>query len=602
MKTFTEYKTAVTNLFDSVKKFAEQIGYTSIAENISTTQKAFIEKDLIIVTCGEMKRGKSSLLTAFLEEDQIFPIDINTCTNVVTIVRYGEREKIEVTFENNEKILINRSEINKYVTEYGNENNQKKVNYLNVEIPNEKLKEGFVFVDTPGVGSLNFEHAQMTYGFLPNTDVMLFVSDALNPLTDSELNFLEKGFGYCKNIIFPLTKSDKKRETEIEETIAYNKERIAAVTKLLPEAIHIIPISNKMKLRFLEKNQENDLINSNFPKLEELIWKTIYDNRARILILPFLVQLHENIQKLKSNLNIQIEALNQDIETNNRLAIDLKEKSQQRGLLLEETAKWKSDLQFDLSNLSIELDGIIQQSNIEINTKLNTMLSQSGAQEKVYNIASEINKMMTELVFQTKDIISSKINRINNDISEELGLNLDINESAMDRVGFIRKDNVDYKKTEITFIDRAIDDGRKVAFKSMGLGTVGGIGGAIIGGIFGFFTGGPVGGVLGAKAGASIGAGLGAISGTIKGAYDAVVESKTQDIPAIRIALTNYITKSFGSVRSGVNLCIREMTKVLSDELSKQIKDQIIQIDTVMAQIKENQSLNSKEIPARKNK
>lgn len=602
MKTFSEYKTTVLGLFDSVSKFSVQVGYESIASNVIKIQKELSNKELIIVTCGEMKRGKSSLLTAFLEEPQIFPIDINTCTNVVTIVQYGEKERIEVIFENNEKVLIKRSEIEKYVTEDGNENNQRKVNFLNVTIPNEKLKEGFVFVDTPGVGSLNFEHAQMTYGFMPNTDVMLFVSDVLNPLTDSELKFLERGFGYCKNIIFPLTKSDKKSKKEIEETIANNKEKICSVTKLSPDAIHMIPVSNKMKLKYLEKNQENDLIKSNFLQLEKQIWKTIFDNRTRILILPFLLQLQDDIQRLKSNINIQINALNQDIETNNRLTEELKEKSVQRGNLLEGTAKWKSDLQYNLSNLSIEIDGIIQQSNVEINVELGTLLSRSGAQDRVYNIASEINEMLTDLVFQTRDMISSKVIDINNEISNELGLNLDINESAMDRVGFIRQDEVEYKRAERRIIDKAIDNGRKVASKSIGLGAIGTIAGGIIGTVFGFFTAGPVGAIVGAKAGASIGVGLGAAAGTVKGAYDAVVESATHDIPAIRLALSNYITKSIGSIRSGVNLCTRELTKGLTDDLSQQIKDQIIQIDAVMLQIKENQTLNSKEIPARKNK
>lgn len=602
MKTFSEYKTTVLGLFDNVSKFAVQAGYESIAKNAIKIQKDLLNKELIIVTCGEMRRGKSSLLTAILEEEQIFPIDINTCTNVVTIVRYGELERIEVILESNESILIKRSEIEQYVTEYGNENNHRKVNYLNVTIPNEKLKEGFVFVDTPGVGSLNFEHAQITYGFLPNTDVMLFVSDVLNPLTDSELKFLEKGYGYCKNIIFPLTKSDKKTKDEIEATIANNKDKICTITDLTPDAVHIIPVSNKMKLRYLEKKQENDLINSNFPKLEELIWKTIYDNRIRIVILPFLVQLLDEIKKIKSNLNIQIESLNQDIETNNKLTAELKEKSEQRSKLLEGTAKWKSDLQYDLSNLSLELDKTIQQSNIELNEKLNDLLSQTGAQDRVYNIASQINELLTDLVFQTRDMISSKVICINNEISDELGLNLDINESAMDRVGFTRQDNVEYKKIERKFIDKAIDNGRKVAFKSMGLATATGIAGGIIGGFFGFLTGGPVGAVVGAKVGASVGGGLGAAGGTIKGAYDAVVESSTHDIPAIRLSLSNYITKSISSIRSGVNLCTRELTKGLTDDLSQQIRDQITQIDTIMLQIKENQALNSQEIPKRKNK
>ena len=62
-----------------------------------------------------------------------------------------------------------------------------------------------MFVDTPGVGSLNISHAEATYGFLPNADLLLFVSDTNAGFTETELNFLKRGYQYCKNVIFPLT-------------------------------------------------------------------------------------------------------------------------------------------------------------------------------------------------------------------------------------------------------------------------------------------------------------------------------------------------------------------------------------------------------------
>ncbi len=236
MSSLNELKNKISKLFDSAEIFSKQAGYENISKNILMSKNNFLAKELIVVVCGEMRRGKSSLLSALLEEKDIFPIDINTCTNVVTIVRYGAVEKYEAILEKQNKgeisyehVIIKRSEISQFVTEYGNESNAKRVNCLNIQLPNEKLKEGFVFVDTPGIGSLNFEHAQITYGFLPNADVLLFVSDLLNPLTDSELKFLNKAHDFCKNIIFPLTKSDLKNERDASSTIESNLEKISLV-------------------------------------------------------------------------------------------------------------------------------------------------------------------------------------------------------------------------------------------------------------------------------------------------------------------------------------------------------------------------------------
>ncbi len=610
MTTFYEYKSSVLSLFDNAVKIATNVGYPHISENISKIKKDFISKELMVVTCGEMRRGKSSLLTAFLEEDKIFPIDINTCTNVITIVRYGEVEKIEVILKKNNKgevtyesLIIKREEIDQYVTEYGNDSNNKRVNCLNISIPNLKLKEGFVFVDTPGLGSLNFEHAQVTYGLLPNADVMLFVSDAINPLTDSELKFLGKTYVFCKNIIFPLTKSDKaKSQEELDVLIASNRDKICNVTEMKPESVHVIPISNKMKLRYLDKKEEDMLEKSNFPALEQLIWKTIYDNRARIVVIPFLSQLFEEVKKLKSNLNVQSEALNQDVEKTKRLASELQDKAEKKTRLLEGNAKWKNDLQYELSNVSIQLNEVVRQSASDISDKMKEMLEQKDAYDQVESIASDVNEMLSDLVFHTKEIVTTKVMDITERISNELGLYIDINEESMNRVGFSQKETIEYTKVQKTVIDKAIDSGRKITMKSVGGVGIGGVIGGIVGGVIGFVVGGPAVAYAFGQAGAGYGASLGGSIGTVIGAVDVVVKAKEDDLPAIRVAFNNYLSRSTGSIQSGVNLCIRELTKGVSDQLTTQIKDQISQIEIVTKQIKENLALSQTEIPKRKAK
>jgi len=609
MDSFNELKSKVTKLFEGAEVFSKQAGYENISKNILKTKNEFLAKELMVVVCGEIKRGKSSLLTAFLEEKDIFPIDLNTCTNVVTVVRYGAVEKIEAILEKQNKdkisyehVAIKRSEIGQFVTEYGNESNAKRVNCLNIQMPNEKLKEGFVFVDTPGVGSLNFEHAQITYGFLPNTDVLLFVSDLLNPLTDSELKFLEKAYGFCKNVIFPLTKSDQKNSDAINSTIASNLEKIVNVTGLKKEDVYILPVSNKMKLRYLETKKEEHLLTSNFKELEELVWKTIYENRAQILVEPFLQQLKSELARLRSNINIQLEALAHDKEAVNKLTGELQLKSSKKQQLLEGNAKWRGEFQYELNNLSITVAEEITNEAINITEQMNSLLAQNGAADKLQSIASEVNELLSELVFKSKDNISSKVLDIVSEISLELGLSLDVNEEAMNNVGFNRKQSVEYSKMQKSVATEVIDKGSKIARSSMAGTAVGSIVGGFLGAVGGFLVAGPPGALLGGKAGMAYGAALGATGGSAKGVYDAVTKSKDDDIPAIRIALSNYISKSINSIRSGVNLCVREMTKELTSELVNQINDQVQQMDTITNQLKQNLALKQADIPKQTSK
>lgn len=609
MKAFNELKDNILGLFDDTAKFATNNGYKGITENLLKIKNDFQKKELMVVVCGEMRRGKSSLLTAFLEEENIFPIDVNTCTNVVTVVRYGKIEKIEVILEKRESngsvkyetSLIKRNEIEKYVTEYGNEQNNKHVNCLYVEIPNKKLEEGFVFVDTPGVGSLNFEHAQVTYGFLPNADVMLFVSDVLNPLTDSELKFLDKAYGFCKNIVFPLTKSDKRTSDEIKSTIKNNLQKIKSITHLQNEDIHIIPVSSRMKIKYIENQKEDYLTNSNYSQLDKLIWQTIYDNRSKILILPFIKSLSEEIQNLKSSINVQLEALKQDKETVIKLTNELQEKSLQRKTLLDGNAKWKSEMQYELSNIMIEVNQEIHSESISISEIINSRLSQKGAAEQLDTIITEINDLLSNVVFNSRDSISNRTLEIANNISSELGLLIDVNAEALNKVGFSQEQKIGYNKNQRSYPDKIIDKGRQIGMKSMGGAAMGGVIGAIAGGLLGLFAG-PAGIIAGAQIGASWGAGIGAVGGTTIGTIGVVMHSKDEDIPAIRISLNNYISRSINSIQSGINLCIRELTKGLTDELSNQISNQIQQIETTTTQIKQNLTLKQTEIPKQTSK
>ena len=602
MRTINEYKTQIAELFNKSIKFAKQTGYESISETIIRIQKEYSEKELMVVVCGEMRRGKSSLLTAFLEEQGLFPIDINTCTNVITIVRYGKEEKIEAIIEkqegediNYENFLIKRADIDKYVTEYGNENNAKRVSCLNIEIPNDKLKDGFVFVDTPGIGSLNFEHAQVTYGFLPNADVLLFVSDVLNPLTNSELNFLEKSHSHCKNIVFPLTKSDEGTEKSINTIQENNLQKISEKLGISKEEINIISVSNDEKMLYIETQKEECLKNSNFQELEELIWKTIYENRIQITIIPFLLRLLEELQKTKSNIHVQQETLNQDINKANELVEELKTKKKHIFKLKTEGGQWQKDIQYKLNMVSQEAGLSITEASSSISDNIEALLNQKGAHNNVYEISCEVNNILSALVLDIKDEISSNTVEISNEISNDLGLFIDINETALNSIGYDRKETISYKKPKISAFDKVISEGRTIAGKSFGGGMAGSIIGGTIGGLIGL-----LGGPAGVLAGVYVGSGIGTFGAGAKGVWDAIADPNASDIPIIKRAFNKYLNQSVTKIQRGVNKCMLELNKTLLDELTKQLNNQISELSTLIKQIENNLVLTEKEVHQRK--
>ena len=142
MATFFELKHKAETMMTQGKTLAEKLGYSTSAQAIQEIIGTFDKKEMMVVAVGEARRGKSSLLNALLnEKESLFPVDVNVCTNVVTVVRYGEKEKVEVYLETPGKEgyrteTIGREQIADYVSEKGNPDNYKNVKLLNISIPN----------------------------------------------------------------------------------------------------------------------------------------------------------------------------------------------------------------------------------------------------------------------------------------------------------------------------------------------------------------------------------------------------------------------------------------------------------------------------------
>ena len=64
------------------------------------------------------------------------------------------------------------------------------VAYVELGYPSELLVNNVVLVDTPGVNDLNEQRAEVTYGYVPRADAVVFLLDAGQALKDSEREFL----------------------------------------------------------------------------------------------------------------------------------------------------------------------------------------------------------------------------------------------------------------------------------------------------------------------------------------------------------------------------------------------------------------------------
>jgi GTPase Era involved in 16S rRNA processing len=213
--------------------------------------------------------GKSSLINALIDEQDLLPVGVDITTALISAVTYGQEEKIHVVLENRWFKRISRDEIPDYVTVQRIRGNPQQATMLIVETPRIQSND-WVLVDTPSLFSMNTELTIQTSAFIPNADIILFISDALAPLNPNELSFIQNRIiSHCQNPIFVITKIDLVRN--YSAIVESDRDRLVQTLVQPREEITIIPVSSKIKLEYLETQDPVDLEDSNFAELAQTL-------------------------------------------------------------------------------------------------------------------------------------------------------------------------------------------------------------------------------------------------------------------------------------------------------------------------------------------
>jgi small GTP-binding protein len=160
----------------------------------------------LLVIAGEFNSGKSSFINALLGE-RVLPEGVTPTTDRINILRHGP----EASEHLREAYLLERTH------------------------PAELLREINV-VDTPGTNAIIRRHEELTRDFVPRSDLVLFVTSADRPFTESERAFLEQIREWGKKIVFIVNKIDiLGRPEEREEVIRYVRENAASLLGETPE-------------------------------------------------------------------------------------------------------------------------------------------------------------------------------------------------------------------------------------------------------------------------------------------------------------------------------------------------------------------------------
>jgi small GTP-binding protein len=219
-------------------------------EDEQALEKSIQQADdfFMLVVVGEFNAGKSVLINALLGE-RLLKAGVTPTTTRINVVRYGEQTQ-RTAFEENITLFY---------------------------APTPLLRE-ISIVDTPGTNAIIREHEAITSQFVPRSDLVLFVTSADRPFTETERAFLELIHSWGKKIVIVLNKIDLlQTQEELDQVLDFIRENATPLLGFSPE---IFPVSARQALE-AKLGQPNLWSQSRFEALEEYIKNTL-DETSRL--------------------------------------------------------------------------------------------------------------------------------------------------------------------------------------------------------------------------------------------------------------------------------------------------------------------------------
>ncbi|WP_261663071.1 dynamin family protein [Deinococcus sp. Marseille-Q6407] len=156
-----------------------------------------LDETFLLVVVGEFNAGKSSFMNALLGQS-VLPEGVTPTTDRIYVLvngpKAGELQPTKDPF----------------------------VSRLEWPLPG---LEGVALVDTPGTNAIIRQHQVLTEGFLPRADLVLFLTSADRPFTESERQFLSLAARWGRAVIMVVNKADLLETSEQREQVREHVEK-----------------------------------------------------------------------------------------------------------------------------------------------------------------------------------------------------------------------------------------------------------------------------------------------------------------------------------------------------------------------------------------
>jgi replication fork clamp-binding protein CrfC len=291
-----------------------------------------------LLVLGDMKRGKSTFLNALIGEN-LLPSDVNPCTAILTVLRYGPEKKVTIHF--NDGTQPEAIDFKTFKTRYTIDPEEAKqleqkdkqafpnIDCAVVEYPLALLEKGIEIIDSPGLNDTEARN-ELSLGYINNCHAILFVLRATQPCTLNERRYLEN---YLKDrgltVFFLINAWDQIKESLIDpDDLEELAEAELKLKKVFKTNLHeycqidgydlyeerVFEVSSLMALRRRLKNPEASLDDTGFTKFITALNTFLTKERAIAQLRQGRTLARQTYGKVKNVIARRIPLLEKDVK------------------------------------------------------------------------------------------------------------------------------------------------------------------------------------------------------------------------------------------------------------------------------------------------
>jgi small GTP-binding protein len=334
---------------EALADVAGQVGMKSLrADVVETRLPKLREERFNLVVLGEFNHGKSTFVNALLGAE-VLPTGITPTTAAINHVVHAPKPRARAVMMDGKDVAIAPKALAEWVTVDGGR--AAEVRFVEVGYPAPILERNVTLVDTPGVNDLNEQRAEITYGYVPRADAVIFLLDAGQALKESERAFLASRVleRSRDRMVFVVGKADLLTDRELTDVMAYVREHLG---RLVPEP-PVFAVSARKALA-------GDAAAGRMQPLLDHLNKFLADDRGRILLdnaagdaLATVAYLEQNLGLKRHALALTLEELEERVaRVRTQLASTQEQLGALHGKITAEAAAVKAQVRLDLEQFA----------------------------------------------------------------------------------------------------------------------------------------------------------------------------------------------------------------------------------------------------------